>query len=138
MTEVFEAVAHRDGKWWTFKIPALSSPSPRGGGHRIVAMGQARTAAEVESVARDLAATWMDVDDPAAIDIRVTYRLPDPVGKNLERAESLETRGRAAISQAVALRRSAARALTEAGLSQSDAATVLGLSRQRVQQLVTT
>ena len=135
MSEVYEVVARRDGRWWTFEIPALDSPSPRGDGHRIVAMGQARTAADVESVARDLAAAWLDLD-PSEVAVQVSFRLPESIDETIEHARGLEAQGRAAINEAAALKRSAARALTAVGLSQGDAATILGLSRQRVQQLV--
>ena len=135
MSTVHEVVAHPDGRWWTFEIPALNTPSPRGDSRRIVAMGQARKAADVESVARDLAAAWLDAD-PADISVRVSFRLPDLVDDTIARARRLEVQGRAAVSEAAALRQSAARALTAAGVSQADTATVLGLSRQRVQQLV--
>jgi hypothetical protein len=41
----YDAVAYRDGRWWTFEIGELTAPSPSG--ERIVARGQARSAAEL-------------------------------------------------------------------------------------------
>ncbi|AXE39849.1 helix-turn-helix domain-containing protein [Acidipropionibacterium virtanenii] len=50
-------------------------------------------------------------------------------------ARAREEEGRAALEDAATLRRRAVHALREEGLSQADAAAVLGISRQRVQQL---
>lgn len=131
----YEVTAYRDGKWWTFEIPALTSPSPRGGDHRIVATGQARHAAEIEEEARDLAAVWTETDE-SEITVQVVYRLPDDVRADVEHARELDATGRAALEEAAALRRRAVRQLrTVGGLSQADSAAVLGLSRQRVHQL---
>lgn len=135
MSTNYEVTAYRDGKWWTFEIPALTSPSPRGGDHRIVATGQARHAAEIEEEARDLAAVWTETDE-SEITVQVVYRLPDDVRADVEHARELDATGRAALEEAAALRRRAVRQLrTVGGLSQADSAAVLGLSRQRVHQL---
>lgn len=103
------------------------------GGRRIVAMGQARTAGEISNAARDLAALWTDDDD---VNVRVSYRLPEQVRAAVERARERDAEGRAALDEAAALRREAVRALRADGLTQADMAAVLGVSRQRVQQLV--
>jgi hypothetical protein len=133
MASEYDVVAYRDGKWWTFEIEALTAPSPRGQGHRIVAMGQARTAAQVPAEARSLASLWTEDDD---VSVHVTYRLPKAVRQMIEQAAIRDAEGRAALAEAAAMRRNAARALTAEGLTQADAAAVLGVSRQRVQQLV--
>ena len=135
MITSYDVVAYRDGKWWGFEIPALTSPSPRGGDHRIVAMGQARAVAEIPDEARRLVALWLDVDE-ADVDVEVAFRLPDDVNADLARARELDAAGRAALEEAAALRRRAVHQLrTAGGLSQADSAAVLGVSRQRVQQL---
>ena len=131
----YEVIAFRDDRWWTFEIPAQTSPSPRGGDHRIVAMGQARKAAEIEDEARSLAALWTETDE-TDIEVQVVYRLPVGLQADIEHARELDTAGRAALEEAATLRRRAVHELrTSAGLSQADAAAVLGLSRQRVHQL---
>jgi len=129
----YEVLARRDGSWWTFEIPALSSPSPRGGGHRIIAMGQARSAPEIAGEARALAEMWTDED---GVNVHVVYVLDDDVREAIETARQRDAEGRAALDEAAALRRRAVRALRASGLTQTDAAAVLGVSRQRVQQLV--
>lgn len=130
----YDVTAYRDGKWWVFEIPALASPSPRGEGHQIVAMGQARTAGEVTEEARSLAALWTETEE-TDIEVTVSYRVPEEVQTAMEEANSLDATGRAALDNAAKLRRRAVSHLRSYGLSQADSAAVLGLSRQRVQQL---
>ena len=76
---LYEATAYRDGKWWTFEIPELSNPSPSG--VPIVAMGQARTVADLDQVAREVAALWLDVEEDD-IDVNVSVTPPDDVALN--------------------------------------------------------
>jgi DNA-directed RNA polymerase specialized sigma24 family protein len=133
MSTGYSVTAWRDGKWWTFEIPALSAPSPRGEDHRIVAMGQARTAAEIRESARDVAVMWTDDQDATVRDI--TFRLPQAVQEDMAGAQKREEEGRTALEDAAVLRRRAVHALRQEGLSQADTAAVLGISRQRVQQL---
>lgn len=73
MSTSHDVVAHRDGKWWVFEIPALTSPSPRGGDRRIIAMGQARAVSEIPDEARRLVALWLDIDD-AGVEVEVSFR----------------------------------------------------------------
>lgn len=127
----YEVTSYRDGSWWTFEIPALTSPGPIKG-KRIVAMGQARRAEDVAREARDVIDLWTDDPD---VDVRVHYTLPAGVETAVHTAAESEKRGRAALDEAAALRRQAVQALRSQGLSQADTATLLGLSRQRVQQL---
>ncbi len=130
----YKATAHRDGRWWIFEIPALTAPSPKGVGHRIVAMGQTRQARDVAEAARDVAALWLDID-PGAVDMDIVFDLPSPVEAAWMQAEEKEKAGRRALAEAAALRREAVRELEGAGFSKADVARILGLSRQRVSQL---
>lgn len=134
MTNTYAVTARPDGKWWTFEIPELTAPAPRPGAPRIIAMGQARNAREVSAEARGLAAAWLDID-PETVDVAVRYELPGNIADALTRARKRDADGRAALDEAAALRRSVVHELTTSGISQGDAAIVLGVSRQRVQQL---
>lgn len=69
----FETVAYRDGRWWTFEIPELTTESPRGKGHQIVAMGQARNVSELDQAARDVVALWLDTEADS-VSVTVTIR----------------------------------------------------------------
>lgn len=136
--EQYEVIASRDGKWWNFEIPALTSPSPRGGDHRIVAMGQAQHVSEIADAARAVISMWHDVSE-SSVDVNITFQLPSQVRADLDDAKDLEEAGRLAIEKASMLRRRAIRVLrTEVGYSQVETAAILEVSRQRVQQLENT
>lgn len=128
----YDAVAYRDGKWWTFEIGELNAPSPSG--KRIVAMGQARTVAELDQAAREVAALWLDVEE-SDVAVTVTVKLPEDVARLWAASTEREEEGRQAVKEAARLKREAVRALTSQGISQRDTALVLGVSPQRVNQL---
>lgn len=131
-TRAYAATAYRDGKWWTFEIPALSSPSPSGG--RIVAMGQARSVAELDQAAREVAALWLNIDE-RDVTVTVTVKLPENAARLWEASTAREEEARAAVKDAARMKREAVQALTADGISQRDAARILGVSPQRVNQL---
>lgn len=62
--ETFNATAHREGEWWVIEMPELRQTT------------QARTIAEIETMATDLAAITLDVD-PSTIKVNVTVKPPD-------------------------------------------------------------
>lgn len=126
----YDVTAYKDGDWWTFEVPTLTSPAPSGG--RIVAMGQARRADEISTEARNVIEMWTGTSD---VDVHVSYTLPDGVDSFIHSAAELEEEGRTALDEAATLRRRAVHALRAEGLSQADMAAILGVSRQRVQQL---
>ncbi|MFT3944205.1 MAG: helix-turn-helix transcriptional regulator [Ancrocorticia sp.] len=130
----YETTAYFDGTWWTFEIASLTSPSARGSEHRIVAMGQARKASAIAQEATNLASLWTG-EDSEEIDVVVRYKDFGDVMLDVDRTRELEERGRRLIDEASALRREAVAELRAAGLSQADTASILGISRQRVQQL---
>jgi DNA-directed RNA polymerase specialized sigma24 family protein len=128
------ARAYRDGKWWTIEFPELSSPSPQGGEHRIIAAGQARSVKEIQAAAVDLAAVWLDVDE-SEVDVHVTIEIPGAAAELFVQAKKNEETARQAVSDAARQWREAVRALTVDGVTQADAARILDLSPQRISQL---
>jgi DNA-directed RNA polymerase specialized sigma subunit len=119
----YHANVERDGKFWAIHVPEVDRWT------------QARTVAEIEDMARDLVAIMDDVE-PCSFDLDVTITLPPTVEKHLRRAEELERESHRARSEAARESRRAVRALvTDAGLSQSEVARVLHVSKQRVSQL---
>ena len=75
-----DVTGHRDGAWWTFEIPALTSVSSATG-KTIVAMGQARRAEDLAREARDVIDLWSDDPD---VDVRVNYSLPAEVARAVD------------------------------------------------------
>lgn len=120
----YQAKASRDGKYWLVHVPAIDKYT------------QARNLTEVEPMARDLIALWLNVD-PTSFDVVPKLDLPADVERHL--ALAAEAREQAAYAQAAAAReyREAALALREKGLTVRDVGAALGVSFQRAQQLVT-
>ena len=121
---MYTAMARRSGSWWAIDVPELPG-----------VYSQARRLVRVESMARDAIALFLDVD-PATLDIRVETNLPselrrdvDSVGRLRAEADSLQVESSGAM-------RNLTHELLGRGLSVRDAAVILGISHQRVSQLV--
>ena len=85
---------------------------------------------------REAAALWFDTDEDH-IDLIVRPVLPKTTGRTVEAARAARDRARDADRLAVEETRKAAAALTSRGISMRDAAAILGISHQRVHQLLT-
>jgi predicted RNase H-like HicB family nuclease len=129
-------VERDDSGNWIASVPALR------GVHT-----HARTLASLRRYLKDAIALWLEVDlveagerdprvDRGSIDVKLQVKLPSPVRRAAETARRRRARARDAEAEAAAATREAARALVESGLSRRDAAVVLELSHQRVDQLL--
>lgn len=121
----FEAVVTREGRWWMIEIPELDG------------LTQARRLDEVERAAREYIAVTTDVPlSQVAVEISGI----DVAGHDLLEAKTLvdDLRRRAKqLDGLVAdLTREVASALTDADIPVRDVSSVLGVSHQRVSQLV--
>jgi len=120
-TEV-KARARRDGRWWYIEFPELGTS------------GQARTIKEIDEIALEVAALWLDVDE-STLNVTVSLDLPERAAQLWNQANEADARAREDAKAAAALRRSAVAALQEEHISKADAARLLGLSPQRISQL---
>lgn len=119
----FEATATREGRWWIITVPELD------------AVTQARNVRDIDDMATGLVVALLDLDE-TEVDVNVTIELPRAVSDRWQEAAALHARAEADELRAATLRREALRdLLVEQHLTQVDAATILGLSPQRVQQL---
>jgi predicted RNase H-like HicB family nuclease len=122
---VYEVVASRDGKWWALRVPEL-----RG------VYSQVRRLDQAEDMARDAIAAFLD-NNPESFGVSLTIHLPADVRAEVDNVIDL----RAVIEErereyAELSRRLAARLVEREGLSIRDAGRVLGVSHQRVAQLM--
>ena len=124
MPTTYRATATRDGRWWAVELHDLP---PKHFGFT-----QGRDLQDAERMARDAVATLLNVpESEVLIDLHVNEA--DEVVAEVERARA--RRAEAAREEQATLVR-AARRLVEQGMTQRDAARLLGLSFQRVHQLL--
>jgi len=116
--------ARRSGAWWAIDVPELPG-----------VFSQARRLDRVESMARDAIALFLDID-PATLEIRVETNLPSDLRRDVDAVGRLRADAdRLQAESSVAMRR-LTHELMGRGLSVRDAAAILGISHQRVSQLV--
>ena len=126
MTETMdvEVRAVREGRWWVLHID--------GGGTT-----QARTLTQVESMVADYLSLTRDVP-PDTVHVTITDIDPGPgLADALTAARAAQADAVRAQEKAAARVRALARTMLERGLSGAEIAIVLGVSKQRVSQLIT-
>jgi len=119
----YRATAHREGRWWVVEVDGLG-------------VTQGRSLAEARYMAEDYVITVLDLADNTDVEIDFHVRLDDQLEADVrdvkERIARLTEE-----QQAVGARsRNTVNELKDAGLSGRDIAEVLGVSPQRVSQLV--
>lgn len=132
MKPTYEVKVWQEGDWWLARVVSASEgadPSP------LNALTQARALTKIESMARDLVATILDAEE-SSFEVDLDYVLPDDVNDVLCQARG----ARAWLDAAQELWQDrsaiAVKALAEQGYSLRETATLLGLSHQRVDQLL--
>lgn len=121
--KTYDTEVTRDGKFWLIRIPELDRST------------QALRYKDVPTMASDLVEimTGLDSDE---YDLDINVRLPSEVQDHLARAEVLREEAKRKNSEAAQESRAAVRQLLAQGLSQREAGELLGMSFQRINQLV--
>lgn len=132
MNPSYQVRIWQEDGWWLARVMAGSDDADTSA---LNALTQARSLAKIESMARDLIATILDADEHS-FDIEFEYLLPGESGDLVCQAKG--ARAWLDAAQALWQERSAtaARALAEEGFSLRETATLLGLSHQRVDQIL--
>jgi DNA-directed RNA polymerase specialized sigma subunit len=121
--KTYHAEVTRDGKFWLIRIPEIGRST------------QALRYKDVPVMASELIEI-MEGISADAYNLHLDVVLPSEVKDHLARAEVLREEAAHKQSEAAAESRAAVRELLSQGLSQREAGEVLGLSFQRVSQLV--
>ena len=121
--KAYQVEVTRDGKFWFISIPEIERST------------QALRYRDIRPMARELVQimTGLETGD---FEIQPTVRLPVVVEEHLKRAEAYREQAARANSEAAKEPRRAVKSLLAEGLSQREAAEVLHMSFQRVNQLV--
>ena len=121
----YRVKAVRSGEWWAITVPAL-----RG------VFSQAKRLSRVEATVREAIAMMLDIDEAEVGQIEVEVQPPEAVADlldELRRSTSIADEAAAAAARA---RREAVRLLSEAGLPMRDIGEILGVSHQRISQIL--
>src|SRR6478735_5217354 len=121
MSEKYTATAIRDGRWWAVSVPALRGVHTQG-----------RDLGDAQKMAREAAALWLGIDE-SEVEIELHVEGADDALDEV--AAAREAKEQAAAVEQATLANAAAK-LVSLGMSQRDAARLLGLSHQRVSQLL--
>ncbi|RLE19322.1 MAG: hypothetical protein DRJ50_12315 [Actinobacteria bacterium] len=117
----------RSGTWWAITVPALDG-----------VFSQAKRLDQVENSAREAISLMLNVDEGeiGALDVVVTP--PPDVAGLLETLQASVTAADEAVRAAVDLRREAVEMLRAEGLPLRDVGALIGVSHQRVSQILST
>jgi DNA-directed RNA polymerase specialized sigma subunit len=122
--KIYTVRAQRDGKWWAISVEELPG-----------ALSQVRRLDQAEAMAREVIALVLDVPEDD-FDVVVVPELSEEHREalaELDRAKEQYAESMAALAERQ--RKATLLLVKEAGLTVRDAATVLGVSFQRVSQL---
>jgi hypothetical protein len=121
--KTYTAEVRRDGRFWLIRVLEIGRST------------QALRYKDVAAMASDLIEIMEDVG-PDEYDLHLKVQLPDAVRDHLARAEVLREEANRKRAEAAKESSEAVRGLLAEGLSQREAAQVLDLSVQRINQLV--
>jgi hypothetical protein len=128
----YEVRAWQEDGWWLARITGASGDADL---TPVNALTHARSLNQIEQVVRDLVAMILDLDE-RAFEVEVEYVLPRDVDLLVCEAIGAQTWLEAARELVRERAAAAARALSDQGFSRREAATLLGLSDRRLDQLL--
>lgn len=122
-TKTYRAFASREERFWLLSIPELDIVT------------QARTLDRAEATVRDVIAVWLDV--PAdSFAVEVEPRLDDKWMRLLRETREARSDAERASARASELLRTSVSTMRAAGLTAREVGSLVGVSYQRVQQLL--
>lgn len=128
MSTTYDVIATRSGDWWTIEV---TSGLPA----NVLGVSQARRLTEIHQVACNLIGDLLEVD-PAGVDVSVLVQLPPELHEMVELFRDAGIVEITARAEAALARSRAVCALLNADLTMRETAEMLGVSHQRIKQLV--
>jgi predicted RNase H-like HicB family nuclease len=119
----YRVTARRSGDWWALQVPELPG-----------VFSQAKRLETADAAAREAIAAMLDTE-PEDVQVSVEPVLPEAAARAVARADAARRAAEEAAERAQVAMQAAAAELTKA-LSQRDAGRVLGVSFQRISQLL--
>lgn len=124
-TKNHQVEAIRSGSWWAITVPALPG-----------VYSQAKRLDQVEAMAREAISMMLDINEADVGDIVVVVTPPASVVDLLQSLKVSMATAAAATAAATAARRQAASLLRDEGLPMRDVGELIGVSHQRVSQIL--
>jgi len=122
--KTYDVITWREEGFWVIDIDELGLTT------------QARRLDQVEYMARDAIALWLDVLEES-FDIVMQRQIPEEISSRVSHLSEARERASRAQAEAAAEARDLAQSLHEAGYPMRDIGELLGVSYQRAQQLAT-
>lgn len=124
-TKNYKVTVEREPGFWIIRVPDIEA-----------IVTQARRMADVKQNAREAIAVWLD-EPLSKVDVTLNFVMPSAIQKTLDEVRQLREDANERLDRAADAASDAARKLTkDLGLTLREAAEVLGVSFQRVAQLV--
>jgi DNA-directed RNA polymerase specialized sigma24 family protein len=124
-TRTVRTIASREDGWWFVDMPEISTAT------------QARTVAEIEPMAVECVALYLDVPEES-IELDLEIRLPGDAAARWASAQFKADQAHDDESEATAEARSVVSTLHDSGMPYTDIAKVLGLSTRQVNRIAHT
>ena len=121
----YRVEAVRSGDWWSITVPELSG-----------VFSQAKRLDQVERSAREAIAMMLDIDEAKVGALEVDVTPPATVVELLKRLHDFMATANVATDAAAAARREVAQLLREEGFPIRDVGELIGVSHQRVSQIL--
>jgi hypothetical protein len=121
--KIYQATAERDGPFWLLDVPEIERVT------------QARRLDQAELMVRSLVSI-MTGEPEDSFDVAIQPQLEAALSDVVLRAVAAKGRAVAAQAEASNLQREAVRSITESGMTIRDAGDLLGITHQRVAQLL--
>jgi hypothetical protein len=118
----YKTIARREGEWWVIEVEGVGAT-------------QAKRLDQVEHMARDLIAVMQDEPNPA-IELDVEVHVDDTLDRMVADSEQKLREGQAMVAEARAEKERIMRALQDRKLSVRDIGRLVGVSPQRVSQVI--
>ncbi len=115
----------RSGGWWAIRVPDLPG-----------VFSQCRRLDQVDEHAREAIALMLDADSSEVGTIDVTVVSPPEIAELVETVERAEHTARNAVEAAARARKEAAQTLLHQGYPMRDIGRLIGISHQRVSQIL--
>lgn len=125
MRECYTVHAQRDGAWWAIEVEGVTN-----------AFSQAKRIDQIEAMAREVVSLLLDVE-PDSFDLTLDVVVPPDWAEQVQDLRARQAAAEAADRAASARLREVAAFLKGNGLPVRDVGSIMGVSPQRVSQLLT-